>query len=265
MSPLSVNSNFVQAKLVEVWPRLRELSCYLSDGHALRNLAALPLEDLRVLCFSYAGLEEALEALNADCVRELEMDGFFFVSSRRVFAAILRFRNLEKLSIKVDHTSSDALADLGSLTKLRSLELQLSLLQAAAAAATELSAAPRFESFALTVDGGGPAGPEMDPGSLAALLRASWPKLFRLEIVQVPAAAEVMQEIALAPRVAVYMILRHAFAENDSLNKLRVFSELLGSSAAGPVIALDIKVPVALLDRARAILIGWFKAKRSQY
>eukprot|EP00741_Cyanophora_paradoxa_P019248 tig00000215_g18583.t1 len=180
------------AKLVEVWPRLQTVSCSLEDGRALRKLAALPLEDLRLSvelnAQTSAGLERALEAANADCVRALRLSGRLSVSPR-LLASILRLRNLEELSVRGGPLSGYAIAGLGSLKKLRSLNLELSvrdapnggagLLRAAAAAAAELSAAPQFESFTLTVDGGGPAGPEMDPGSLAALVRASWPKLSR--------------------------------------------------------------------------------------
>eukprot|EP00741_Cyanophora_paradoxa_P019249 tig00000215_g18584.t1 len=117
--------NFEQtAKLVEVWPRLRELSCWLKDGRALRNLAALPLEDLRVSFDSNVDLEGALEALDADCVRKLRIPMPFRASSR-LLSSILRLRNLEELWISVDHSSGDALTGLGALQKLRSLELHL--------------------------------------------------------------------------------------------------------------------------------------------
>eukprot|EP00741_Cyanophora_paradoxa_P019313 tig00000215_g18642.t1 len=166
-----------QSRLVEIWPGLKRIACTVQDGDALRELAKLPLEELRVHVDWMDGLEEALEALDADCVRELHLPGRLAVGPR-LLASLLRLRNLEELTASVDRTSGDALAGLGALQKLRSLTLHLNLFDAPSggegvlrAAAAGLSYAPRLGSLSLKIDCDSVSA--TDPGCLASLLRAA--------------------------------------------------------------------------------------------
>eukprot|EP00741_Cyanophora_paradoxa_P016206 tig00000042_g15645.t1 len=212
----------LQSKLMHIWPGLKKLSCGVRDGAALRALAGLPLDELRVevsprpsnsfvfrVEVARGALDEAIESLNADCVRALHLPPRSEVLGPSGLAAIIRFRHIEELTVTVDHTSSGVLAGLGALQKLRSLSLWLDASAAPKGAAILLQAASdgveasqRLESMTLRIysteesrRSRQPRVP-LDPPSLASLVRVSRPYLDELSIEDGPPSFDVLSEIA---------------------------------------------------------------------
>eukprot|EP00741_Cyanophora_paradoxa_P019321 tig00000215_g18650.t1 len=261
------------SELVEIWPNLKSVSWSVRYGAALKELSRLPLEELRVSVEildeeEHAELEEALEALSADSVRSLRLplSGSCEPSqpiSPRALASILRFRNLEELYVAVDHSCVDALAGLGALPKLRSLELHIviagapnggaALLQAAAGA---LAAAPRLESLDLDVN---VTGVDPDFSNLAALIRVARPTLKRLYLRGKLGSAELLREVARTnPKLET--VLSHYAARVTSLVELRAFSELLSMpNADGRLDVRILRLPKVLQRQALSMFRGWFK------
>eukprot|EP00741_Cyanophora_paradoxa_P019323 tig00000215_g18652.t1 len=272
------------SKLVETWPNLAKISCSVQNGEALKELSRLPLEELRVNVESLVegpselALEEALEALSADCVRLLELplsdpDEPFERTrpiSPRALASILRFRNLEELALVIDHTSSDALVGPANRQKLRSATLEIDVVDAPnggaavlQAAAGALAAAPRLETLTLDVISGGVV---PDVSSLAGLIRVARPTLERLYLRGNLSSAEVLREVARVGPKLETVLLFHNAAEVTSLLELHAFScsELLSmpTDDGRLEVVLDIHgLPAVLLQQALSMLWGWFHVR----
>eukprot|EP00741_Cyanophora_paradoxa_P019310 tig00000215_g18639.t1 len=179
----------IVSRLAEVWPSATKISCCVSNGVALRQLSRLPLEELRVAVDANEGLEGALGAIDADCVRSLRL-GRTNMAGPGVLASIPRLRNLEELWISVDHSSGEALAGLGALPKLRSLHLYLQVAQARDHGAGLMQAAAAWLAAAR------PSSPWIC--CLVALLRAGRSALQNLSVHGLPLSADVSREVARA-------------------------------------------------------------------
>eukprot|EP00741_Cyanophora_paradoxa_P019315 tig00000215_g18644.t1 len=255
----------IVSRLAEVWPSATKISCCVSNGVALRQLSRLPLEELRVAVDANEGLEGALGAIDADCVRSLRL-GRTNMAGPGVLASIPRLRNLEELWISVDHSSGEALAGLGALPKLRSLHLYLQVAQARdhgaglmQAAAAWLAAAPSLQSLDLLVDGQRwfeePAA-RVHVASLVALLRAGRSALQNLSVHGLPLSADVSREVARASqnsKLSAVSLFHAGLKKKEGVEALRAFDELFRMPEgyrADLRVEVYVTVPHSLFERA---------------